>query len=138
MQNDYQNVPVGAWFFQESRDCEHAYSVMERTESGCTLVCSTPYIHDSAKHQMQLIAFLYNWRNHLAVPDPKPADLPAPTPTPTISNFRLGSAFCLFVGGFLTGVLAIHDHSPAEAWASVISMFIAWDQISRGRSNRAS
>jgi hypothetical protein len=57
---DWHTLPVGAWFFEDSPNCANRYSVQERTDSGCTLVCSTPWHHPKAEQSMQAIADLHN------------------------------------------------------------------------------
>ena|SRR5208282_5528018 len=59
-QPDWKKLSVGQWFFHDSPDCESRYSVQERTEGGCAIVCSTPYVHEGARRQLLEIAHLYN------------------------------------------------------------------------------
>jgi hypothetical protein len=54
------NIPVGYWFFEDCVGCERRFHVMERTYSGSTIVCSTPWHHEAAKEDMKLIAKLHN------------------------------------------------------------------------------
>lgn len=58
----WRQLPVGYWFFLDSPVCTNRYSVQERTDSGCILVCSTQWHHDGAKTDMQRIADLHNSR----------------------------------------------------------------------------
>jgi hypothetical protein len=57
---DWRDLPVGAWFFCDSPNCVHRYSVQERTDGGSTLVCSTPWHYAGAKKNMRDIARAHN------------------------------------------------------------------------------
>lgn len=75
-ENMWEPLPVGSWFFLDSPECTHRYSVQERTHGGCSIVCSTPYIHTLAKRQLQEIAAAHN-------------DSIAPAPTPQVPSREL-------------------------------------------------
>ena len=62
-EQDWHKLPVGTWFFHDSPTSVERYSVQERTSGGCSIVCSTPYVHAGAKRDMQEIARLHNAAN---------------------------------------------------------------------------
>lgn len=57
---EWRNLPIGHWFFSDSPICANRYSVMERTDSGCTAVCSSPWHHQGAAQDLREIARLHN------------------------------------------------------------------------------
>ncbi|MCU1301988.1 MAG: hypothetical protein JWQ87_2272 [Candidatus Sulfotelmatobacter sp.] len=57
-----QPVRTGQWFLLESPECTSRFSVQEKTNSGCRIVCSTPFIHDRAKSQLEEIVKSHNER----------------------------------------------------------------------------
>lgn len=58
--DDWKSLPIGAWFFHDSPVCSERYSVQERTDGGCSIVCSTPYVHKNAEKDMREIAEAHN------------------------------------------------------------------------------
>lgn len=59
-QIEYQHVPIGQWFFVDIPECRDRYNVVERTESGCIAVCSSPWHHDKSKADLIEIVRLHN------------------------------------------------------------------------------
>lgn len=57
---DWRHKSIGEWFFMDSPECTSRFAVMERTESGYTLVCSTPWHYDQARQNMIDIALRHN------------------------------------------------------------------------------
>ena len=78
----WRDLPSGEWFFMESPDCVHRFSVMERTSSGCVSICSTGWSHEHARRDMHSIVELHNCA--AAVPAP-PTPPWAPLPNTNIA-----------------------------------------------------
>src|SRR5258708_38174861 len=57
---DWHDLALGTWFFHDSPGSLERYSVQERTDGGCSIVCSTPYHYERAADNMKEIARLHN------------------------------------------------------------------------------
>src|SRR5258708_19898982 len=57
---DWHDLALGTWFFHDSPGSLERYSVQERTDGGCSIVCSTPYHYPRAKQNMEEIAKRHN------------------------------------------------------------------------------
>jgi hypothetical protein len=82
---EWEHLPVGAWFFCNTPSCTFPYTVMERTDSGCTQVCGSPWTAPWAVEQMKEIAASHNQLMNHAAPPAQGA------PTPKSSEIGGGS-----------------------------------------------
>jgi hypothetical protein len=74
---EWEHLPVGAWFFCNTPSCTFPYTVMERTDSGCTQVCGSPWTAPWAVEQMKEIAASHNQLMNHAAPPAQGAPMPA-------------------------------------------------------------